>query len=145
MIDAVRRAVLMGVVAMALAWPTSVNADGSLEYKLAVVDAGGFVSKDDITIARFRSLLRQLSEKYVESPQQIADMSVKAKELLREEGVSEKMLTMMEGLNQVFSTQVPNQRYSEYVSLYIGLRRQGQSHDASINGLRSILQGLGVY
>ena len=113
MTEVVRRAVLLGVVATSLAWPTSVNADEPLEYKLAVIDAGHSVPKDDITVARFRSLLRQLSEKYVESPQQIADISVNAQALLRQEGVPERILNIMEGLNQVLITRIPNQRYSE--------------------------------
>ena len=33
----------------------------TLEYKLAVIDAGGYVSKGHVSVARFRSLLNQLS------------------------------------------------------------------------------------
>ena len=36
----------------------------SIAHKLAIVDAGRIVPKDDTTVARFRSLLRQLSNKY---------------------------------------------------------------------------------
>ncbi len=54
------------------------------------------------------------------------------------------MINLMEGLNQLFATQVPNQRYAEYMSSYVVLRTQGQSHAAAIVGLRSLLQAIGV-
>lgn len=62
----------------------------SLEYKLAVINAGRYVSQDHITVARFRSLLQQLSNTFIENKPQISDMTVKAQELLRKEGIEEK-------------------------------------------------------
>jgi len=98
-----------------------VNADYSIEYKLAVIDAGGFVPKDDLTVARFRSLLNQLSRTYVENKQQIADMTVTAQKLLRKDGVDESLLNIMEGLNQLFSKPLGNQKYAEYAVAYVTL------------------------
>ena len=54
------------------------------------------MGKNDIFVARFCSLLRQLSVKYVKNRQQITDMTVKAQQMLRDEGVREKMLNLME-------------------------------------------------
>jgi len=103
-----------------------VRADEPIEYKLAVIDAGEYIAKDDIKVARFRSLLQQLSEKFVENSQQVADMTVVGQKMLREEGVDERMLNMMEGLNQIFTEQLENQKYSEYVGLYVILRTKGK-------------------
>lgn len=122
-----------------------VNASDSLEYKLATINAKGYVSPDHLTVARFSRLLSQLSSTYVEDKQQIADMSVKAQQLLRDNGVEEDLLKIMEGLNQLFSRKIENQKYAEYASAYVTLRDKGQSHTEAINGLRALLQGIGVY
>jgi len=123
---------------------SSAKAEESIEYKLAVIDAGTYVPKDDLSVARFKSLLRQLSDKFVESEQPIADMTVKGQSILREEGISEKMLNMMEGINQIFSSNIENQKYGEYLSLYAMLRIQGQNHDDAISGLQAVMRGLGM-
>lgn len=119
--------------------------DESLEYKLAVINAGGYVPKDHITVARFRSLLRQLSETYVENRQQVADMTVMAQKMLRKEGIEENLLNIIEGLNQLFSKPVENQKYAEYAAAYVTLREKGQSHSEAIRGLKAILESLGIY
>lgn len=123
----------------------TVQAKEPLEYQLATINAGGYVSKDHITVARFRSLLNQLSSTYVENKQQIADMSVKAQQILKEDGVEESLLNIMEGLNQLFSRKIENQKYAEYLAAYVTLRNKGQSHSQAISGLKAILQGMGVY
>jgi hypothetical protein len=121
------------------------QATESLEYKLATINARGYVSKNHITVGRFRSLLAQLSSTYVENKQQIADMSVTAQEMLEKDGIEESLLNIMEGLNQLFATRIENQKYAEYAAAYVTLRSKGQSHSQAISGLKAILEGLGVY
>jgi hypothetical protein len=116
----------------------------SLEYKLAVIDSGGYVARDDLAVARFRSLLGQLDTKYVESPEEIANMSVKAQQVLRDKGISEPIRELMEGLNSVLDGPVGNQKYSEYAALYIQLRDSGRNHLQAVNVLRGSLRELGV-
>jgi hypothetical protein len=122
-----------------------VYASDSLEYQLATINAKGYVSKDHITVARFGRLLSHLSLTYVEDKQQIADMSVTAQQLLRRNGIEEDLLKIMEGLNQLFPRKIENQKYAEYSAAYITLRDKGQSHTEAIKGLKTILQGFGVY
>lgn len=117
----------------------------SIEYQLACINAGRRVAQDDITVARFRSLLRQLSHTFVEDPQQIADMSVKGLQMLKQDGISESLLNIMEGMNQLFSTKVANQKYAELIAAYLTLRDKGQSHTQAIAGLQGILRGMGIY
>jgi uncharacterized protein YjgD (DUF1641 family) len=116
-----------------------------LEYMLASLDAGRRVRKDDITVARFRSLLQQLSDKYVENQQQVADMTVKAREMLKKAGIAESLLNIMEGMNQLFYSKAKNMQYAEYAAAYCTLREKGQSHSDAVAGLREILRALGVY
>ena len=113
----------------------------SMEYKLACIDGK---CGDKMVEARFRSLLHQLSSTYAENPEQIADMTVRAQQLLKEKGVSEKLLNIMEGMNQLFS-RTKGLKYAEYAAAYITLRVQGQSHASAIRGLKALLQGLGLY
>ena len=117
-------AILIGLAAPA--WPEfgEAAADEQIEYKLAVVDADGYVSKDHITVARFRNLLQQLTSKFIEDRATIAGMTVKAQQLLREQGINEKMLDMMEGINRLFPRRFPNQQYGEYLAAYLTSRIQ---------------------
>lgn len=117
----------------------------SIEYKLATIDAGGYVKEIDITINRFRTLLNLLSKKYVENRQQIADMSVTAQNMLRDRGIAESILNIMEGMNKIFKSDIGNQKYAEYASAYVTLREDGQSHQEAIEGLTALMQSLGVY
>ncbi len=121
------------------------DANETLEYKLAVIDEGGFVSKDHVSVARFKSLLRQLSDTFVENEQQISDMSVRAQQILREDGIRESIINIMEGLNRIFLSKVENQKYAEYSAVYLTLRTKGQSHQDAIEGLKALIQSLGLY
>ncbi len=120
------------------------HASDSLEYKLATINAGGYVSKDNITVARFRSLLRQLELTFIENKQQIADMSVTAQNLLKKDGINESLLNIMEAMNQLFSRKIENQKYAEYASAYVTLRSKGQTHSQATRGLQAILRSMGV-
>ena len=111
-----------------------------LEYKLAMLNAGGFIQDDHITVARFRSLLSQLATTYVESRESIADMTLAGQQKLRGEGIDESLLNIMEGLNQIFVVRIENQRYAEYAAAYVTLRAAGKTHTQTIAGLRAIIQ-----
>ena len=67
----------------ALSDKSSANEDMSIEYQLAVISAGGYVTEDDLTVTRFRYLLDHVQSKTGYSRQDIADMTVKARDILR--------------------------------------------------------------
>jgi hypothetical protein len=102
-----------------------------------LLDGGG-----DVQTARFRSLLSQLTEKFVESEKEISDMTVKAQDLMKKEGIAESLVSIMEGMNQIFAAKVANQEYKQYVAAYVTLRSQGQSHDQAVSGLRALIGSL---
>ncbi len=114
----------------------------SLEFMLATLDSGTVISSDNISVARFRSLLDQLDPKFVENRQQITDMTVAVRASLRKDGVSESLLNIMDGMNTVMFVTMENQKYAEYASSYIVLRTQGQTHAQAVSGLRAIIQTL---
>ncbi|MCK4600400.1 hypothetical protein KAU37_11380 [Candidatus Bipolaricaulota bacterium] len=71
-----------------------------LEYQLALINVGRFVPEDDLSVARFRYLLRTIESKTFNTQQEIADMTVQGQKLLREEyGKEVKLLELMEAAN----------------------------------------------
>ena len=52
-------------------------------------------------------------------------MTVKAQQLLRKQGINEKMLDMVEGINRLVPRRFPNQQYGEYLAVYVDSRIQG--------------------
>ncbi|MGB4498906.1 MAG: hypothetical protein WBI40_09410 [Methylococcaceae bacterium] len=124
---------------------TPVFAENSPEYNLAVINAGGHVKENDITIARFRSLLNQLTVTYVENDKKIADMSVHLQQQLKNEGINESLINIMEGMNLIFVKNLKNQSYAEYAAAYQLLRTKGMGHDEAIRGLRGLIGGLSQF
>jgi hypothetical protein len=116
----------------------------SLEHDLAVINAKGYVADDDITIKRFRALLRQLDATFPENQQQIADSSVWAIDKLKEDGIDQNLLALMEGMNQLFSRPIKNQDYRSYLASYLTIRLKGFSHAECIDGLKAMIHGLGI-
>jgi len=136
---------LMAVIALFFMLIVTLAAQ-SLEYKLACLNKGYRVSESDITITRFKSLLKQLSYTFIEDKKDIADYSVKALQILKEKyGVEQNLLQFMEGMNKLFSRKIENQKYLEYSTMYLTLRGKGQSHVEAIEGIKALLQSLGIY
>lgn len=142
----IRYSVLLAVVIIVLlGTQNTVQANESLEYKLACINSGDYVSRDHISVNRIRSLLNQLSATYVENKQEIGDMSAYVQKQLKENGVEEGLLNIMEDLNQFSASKVGNQKYTNYSAAYLILRIQGQSRAQTIRGLRGYLRKQGVY
>lgn len=69
-----------------------------LEYQLAVINAGGFVADNDVSVNRFRYLLETLQKQTAYTQQQIADANVMAVNTLHNQyGKNIKLLDFMEG------------------------------------------------
>lgn len=115
------------------------------EYMLACIDADAYLPRDDDSIEKFRILLRQLDEKFVEDKIHIGDMSARIKFLLEDAGITESLLNIMEGMNQLFSGKSEDMKYAEYISLYLGMRKKEYSHNNAIKRLKVFLQNQGIY
>jgi len=77
--------------------PAEPTSKDLIEYQLAVVNKGGYVREDDVTVTRFRYLLDQIQSKTGHSYQEIADMTVRAQNILRNEyGRTVNLLELME-------------------------------------------------
>jgi hypothetical protein len=90
-----------------------------LEHKLADLNAGYYVEKNDPSIARFRYLLLTIEAKTSNSQQQIADMTVWAQNDLKESyGKNVKLLELMEAANDSIPTGV-KMKYQEILAALI--------------------------
>jgi hypothetical protein len=76
------------------------------------------VSEDDITVKRFRYLLDRLEAKTSNSRQQIADMTVKSQEMMREKhGKEISLLELMEQTNKAIPENSSHSlKYEEVIS-----------------------------
>ena len=105
---------------------TQDTTEESLEYKLATINAGKYIEKDDLTINRFRYLLDTLENKTKNTKEEIADMSVAALEKVAKEkyGLDITLLELIEGANNSIpkeATGTDAVDYAEIVVLYIEL------------------------
>jgi hypothetical protein len=107
-----------------------------LELKLATHDGD---STDPIKVNRYRELMTQLANTYVDPPQGIYESIITARVILERKGISERLLDIMEGLNQILAKPMPNQKIDNYLAAYIELRNKGQSHITAVSGLRALM------
>jgi len=122
-------------------YTNTINAE-PLEYQLAVINKKDSVQKNDAIIDRFRSLLEQLSQKYIEDPQKITNMSVIVRDQMKAKGIDESLVNIMEGMNQLlWPLEFEKRRYAEYAYAYVSLRNKGFTHRESIDRLQYIING----
>ena len=117
----------------------------SMEYMLASINAGHYLSRENPSIKKFKNLLGKLDAKFIENETQIGDISVSTKFQLRDAGIQESLLNIMEGMNQLFSSTQKDINYAEYAMLYMGLRKKEYSHNNAIKGLKVLIQAKGIY
>ena len=84
---------------VATAAKQSSSVENSIEYKVAVVDAGGYVDPDDSIVSVYRSALSRAESNCSNSKQELADMAVKATQILADNGIQATALEMVEAVN----------------------------------------------
>lgn len=93
--------VVGSIVAGHPAYAQGKSAQHSPEFNLAVINAGRWVKKDDVTIIRFRYLLSSISAKSGYPPRRIGDEVAKARDLIRSEyGKEINLLAFTEDVNR---------------------------------------------
>lgn len=91
--------VLLWVVGSVLPQDASARCE-SLECQLASIHVGYTVDESHAGVLRSRLLLNQIRSKVRNTHQEIADMTVKAQQLLRQQGHRMALLDVMECLNR---------------------------------------------
>jgi len=92
------------------------------EYTLACINAGYYVPQDDVSVFRFRYLLASLEFKTYSTVAEISDMTVKARDMLREQyGIDESVLALMEDANTAIPAGM-RMKYEEVLTVLLILR-----------------------
>lgn len=90
-----------------------------IAFKLASIDKGKIINRDDVTVNRFRYLLKMLDSKTSETKVQISGMTVKAQQILRDEyGKEVSLLFLMENVNNAIPSGA-NVKYAEIITAYL--------------------------
>lgn len=92
----------------------------TVEYKVAAIDAGGFIAKDDITVTRIRYLLSSIQSATGTPSGGIASAAAKTSDLLMENyGKKVTILEVLEAVNA--SEQIHNRSINlpDFLTLYI--------------------------
>lgn len=111
----------------------------STAQSLANIEAGYQVDSNHKFVKRFESLLEKLDPKYEENEEEIGNITINVhKILLKEKGIEESMIKIMEGMNLLFSG-TASVNYAEAVSSYIVLRDNGYTHNKAVRSLKNIL------
>ena len=122
------------------------NGEYSVEYKLAVISAGTYIPEDHITVNRFRYLLGRICPVFKITKLKAGDMTVKCSQMLKEQmGIEETPLNIMEGMNKLISSKTKDQKYQDYLALYLALRNDGKTHEEAIEILQGSLKATGLY
>ncbi|GLI55960.1 hypothetical protein PM10SUCC1_14740 [Propionigenium maris DSM 9537] len=108
-----------------LAFSTTID---ELAYQVAVINNNGAISKNDISVKRSKYLLQNISKHVVETPQQVADMSVIGMQSLENKyGIKVSLITILEEMNKtLMSADLPsNQKYLDLLTMYVLLLANG--------------------
>ncbi len=89
----------------------------SLEHKLAVIQRG-VVSEDDQLVSAFTQVLDRLESKCPETRQQIADMGVRAQELLTEENINEPLLDVFLNIAASIPSEAPGGAFGPCIEIF---------------------------
>jgi hypothetical protein len=115
-------AVLLAVLLAACDSQASGGEDYTLEHKVAIIDADGFVPESHVTVDRARYLLDQLHQMTGYPRLTIADQAAKARNVLRERyGREVSLLELLEAANQSEAIAVDGARLEDFYALYVAL------------------------
>ena len=97
-------------------------------FHSAFINNNGAISKNDISVKRSKYLLQNISKHVVETPQQVADMSVIGMQSLENKyGIKVSLITILEEMNKtLMSADLPsNQKYLDLLTMYVLLLANG--------------------
>ena len=109
--------------------PSPVQAQRSYAEMVATLDGSG-------NVTRYQSLLQQLSASFKVSEKTIADQTAGTVQTLRDSGIEESFLNIMEGISTI-SYSIKG-TYMDTVTAYTALRIQGNSHSAAISSIAAM-------
>ena len=94
----------------------------TVEYQLAIQNAGGLLPENHPSIEQFKPLVASLDAKYPEDPQKIADLSIEARRTLQAAGLTDTLLSLMQQVDKAGGS-YPD--YNSAVKAYVAKRKSG--------------------
>ena len=92
----------------------------TVEYKVAAIDAGGYIAKDDITITRARYLINSIQSATNISAEGIGNMAAKASDLIKEKyGKKVSILEILEAINASEEIHNRSMKLPDFLAMYI--------------------------
>jgi len=92
------------------------------EYKLAVIDKGGYLEEDDPVVSEYRIMLNSLKAKVINDEIDIADIVVTTQKRLKEKyQINLTILKIMKDLDSCIPDDVENLDLKEIAAAYIVL------------------------
>lgn len=95
----------------------------------------------DIQLApRADRVLSRLASKYKESRKEIGDITFRGWQMMREKGIHEPMITMMENINYATEARDPPPNYQLMAALYLTMLQKGKSSAQATEAVRDANQ-----
>ncbi len=92
----------------------------TVEYKVAAIDAGGYIAKDDITITRARYLINSIQSATNIPAEGIGNMAAKASDLIKEKyGKKVSILEILEAINASEEIHNRSMKLPDFLAMYI--------------------------
>lgn len=91
-----------------------------VEQKLAVLDASGYVDPSDAKVARIKTLLNDLTSKYNQPADTIAEYTSKAQGVLHDSGIEESCADIMDEMNP--AGKIDNTPYRDAITVFLMLK-----------------------
>lgn len=92
------------------------------EYKLAVIDKGGYIEEDDPIVSEYKVLLESLKSKVINDEMDIADTVVKTQEILKDDyQINLSILKIMTDLDNSIPDDVGKLDLADIATAYIVL------------------------
>lgn len=121
---------------------TEATARLPVEMQLATLDG---VSRDQLQVARIRSLLSQLATTFAIETTAVADMSYVAQQSMLKAGIREPIVDILEAINQAAIFRRANDSYAEYIASYEVLRTKGFASKDAVESLQDIGRTTGLH
>lgn len=131
-------AVIWVAVGWAQAEPTTAD---SVAYKVATLDAGRRITRDDSAIARADALLAEVAGKYSVSAERAGDMVAKGRDDLLARGVKASLMDMLDGALIVYPAWPKDKPktaddLAQYIAMYAVIRLDGKlSHHEAVSSI----------
>jgi len=98
---------------------TKITKNETVEYKLATLYKGFPPGEDDPIVMQFKDLLDNIERKTINTRIDIADITVKAQELLKENGIERSLLQILNDFNDSIPNEATSLKLEEVASLYM--------------------------